>query len=294
MNITIVGPGAVGCLWAYHLATRGHHVSLWGRETRTEKQIQLDQQPGMTLAYNQTLELQNSDLVLVTVKAWQVEEALNPLAAEIHSDCIVMLMHNGMGTADWLLERFPNNPLLLATTTHGALRLSDAIISHTGKGVSHIGALNPKGKQCQFIEAVFAHCLPDVNWCEDIHQALWNKLAINCAINPMTAKYAIRNGELAQDIYQHELIQVVGEVQQVMQAEGILISLESLQEKVDTVVRLTANNWSSMQQDIEHRRHSEIDFISGYLLDRAQAHQLELPYNQALYNHILHVEQSFD
>jgi 2-dehydropantoate 2-reductase len=49
-----------------------------------------------------------------------------------------------------------------------------------------------------------------------------------------------------------------------------------------------------MQQDIAHHRRSEIDFITGYLLSRARAHQLELPYNQALYNDIQRLEQTFE
>ncbi|GAL11326.1 2-dehydropantoate 2-reductase [Vibrio astriarenae] len=79
-----------------------------------------------------------------------------------------------------------------------------------------------------------------------------------------------------------------------MEAEGIAIELNTLQSKVDDVVRLTANNLSSMQQDISHQRRSEIDYITGYLLARARAHQLELPYNQALYNDIQRLEKIFE
>ncbi|CAM4320595.1 2-dehydropantoate 2-reductase [Vibrio agarivorans] len=294
MNITIVGPGAIGCLWAYHLAHHGHQVSLWGRENLSKASIQLDQNPPVALAYNQVSELQNADLILLTVKAWQVEEALRPLVSHIHHDSMVMLMHNGMGTANWLQQTLPNNPLLLATTTHGALRVANHAFNHTGVGVTHLGGINTSGRRCSFLAEVLQHSLSDVTWCEDIEQALWNKLAINCAINPLTAKYSIPNGRLADDEYYSHLCNVVKEVHLVMQAEGICIDLAELQNKVDDVVRLTANNLSSMQQDIAHHRRSEIDFITGYLLSRARAHQLELPYNQALYNDIQRLEQTFE
>lgn len=294
VNITIVGPGAIGCLWAHHLSTHGHRVSLWGRENLSHKTIQLDAQAPLRLPYNQLPALQEADLLLVTVKAWQVEDALTPLLDNIDHDCIVMLMHNGMGTADWLQDVLPNNPLVLATTTHGALRISSSHFEHTGTGFTHFGGINTAGKQCAFLQDVFNHALPEALWCDNIEQALWNKLAINCAINPLTAKYSVRNGELAQKEYHPQLVCVVEEVHQVMEAEGIAIELNTLQSKVDDVVRLTANNLSSMQQDISHQRRSEIDYITGYLLARARAHQLELPYNQALYKDIQRLEKTFE
>lgn len=291
MNITLLGPGAIGSLWAYHLCQSGHQVTLWGRGASGSNTFHLDQKPDITLAYNQLESLAKADLVLVTVKAWQVEAALEPLIGHLHPDTMIVLMHNGMGTATWLADKLGNNPLLLATTTHGALRASEREIRHTGQGITHIGGINHAGKQCHFLKDVLAHSLPSVAWCDDIQAALWNKLAINCAINPITAKYAITNGELAKPEYHQELLEVVREVHQVMIAEGVSIQLTELQAKVDDVVRLTAKNYSSMQQDIEHGRRSEINYITGYLLRRASAHQLELPYNQALYEHIQQMEK---
>lgn len=293
MNIVVLGPGAVGSLWAYSLHNAGHSVSLYSQQSSSELTLQLDDKPSFTLANNQPSHLQQADLILVTVKAPQVVSALEPLLQHIHSDCIVVLMHNGMGTAELVTSRLPNNPLVLATTTHGALRLSKHHVSHTGFGQTQLGGFNSKGKQCQFLQEVFAHALPQVIWNNDIMNALWLKLAINCAINPLTAIHQVNNGQLAQVAYRDTIHSVLDELHLVLTKEGQALTREELEIHVYNVIQATAKNHSSMHQDIVHRRPSEIDFITGYLIQRAQHHHLAVPVNMALYQQIKHIEQSW-
>ncbi|MGR5469694.1 2-dehydropantoate 2-reductase N-terminal domain-containing protein, partial [Vibrio astriarenae] len=99
MNILILGPGAVGSLWATKFKLVGHHVSLWGRTSESELSLQLDDAPLTTYSNQSITSVQEADLILITVKAWQVESAIEPLLPYIIEDTIVMLMHNGMGTA---------------------------------------------------------------------------------------------------------------------------------------------------------------------------------------------------
>ncbi|UUM31136.1 2-dehydropantoate 2-reductase [Vibrio japonicus] len=293
MNIVVLGPGAIGSLWAHSLHCAGHSVSLWSRSDGHTHTIQVDDGRAIVLANHDTPALEQADLLLVTVKAPQVTQAIQPLLKHLHSECIVLLMHNGMGTAEPTSKILTGNPLVLATTTHGVYRQSDSLILHTGLGTTQLGGYNAKGKQCQFLEDVLHHALPNVSWNPNIQEALWHKLAINCAINPMTAIHQITNGELNSNNYSKELDRVINEVSQVMNAEGITTSLATLKETVYKVINATAKNHSSMQQDIFYHRTSEIDFITGYLLERAKAHNIAAPSNAALYEQIKRIEQSW-
>ncbi|NGZ12692.1 2-dehydropantoate 2-reductase [Vibrio aestuarianus] len=294
MNIVVLGPGAIGLLWATQLHQAGHCVSLWGRATHQHLSITQDNNPAVSFPYCDSNALQQADLLLITVKAWQVEQALPPLLTQLNRDTILLFMHNGMGAVDSIADLVSEFPLLLATTTHGALKASVNQVLHNGKGVTQLGAHNAKGEQCQFLVDVLAHALPEVVWNNTIEEALWHKLAINCAINPLTALEQCRNGDLANQRFQQQLENIVTEVASVMNAEGFSVTPSSLLIKVKQVIQATAQNHSSMHQDIFYQRKSEIDFITGYLLKKAEKHQLATAENSKLYHAIKQIEHSWE
>ncbi|WP_414931441.1 2-dehydropantoate 2-reductase [Vibrio europaeus] len=294
MNILILGPGAIGSLWASKFQAAGHNVSLWSTSIEPRLTLQLDQQPPQTFSNRDSNSVKQADLILITVKAWQVDAALTPLMPHISPDAILMLMHNGMGTAESVVQKMPNNPLLLATTTHGTYKPSKQQVLHTGLGQTQLGGFNSLGNKCSFLEEVFTHALPVATWNNNIHHALWTKLAINCAINPLTAIHQVKNGQLATQEHQLEVNALLDEIQPVLAAEQIPLSREQLSQTVNHVIEATAANHSSMQQDIFHCRPSEIDFITGYLLERAQHHGISTPKNHKLYQAIKNIEQSWN
>ncbi len=183
MNITILGPGAIGCLYAYKLHQAGHRVSVWGRTPQDSVTIALDDASALDLPNRNIDLLTQSDLVIVTLKAWQVESALKPLLEHLSNDTILLFLHNGMGTVERLASSITHFPVLLGTSTHGALKLSNSRFSHTGLGQTFIGAGNDKGSCCSFIADVLNHAFNPAGWHDNIQTALWTKLVINCAIN---------------------------------------------------------------------------------------------------------------
>lgn len=294
MNILILGPGAVGSLWAHKFKQAGHNVSVWSTSAEPQLALQFEQQAPQVFLNRSITTAQQADLILITVKAWQVEQALTPLLQYISQDAIIVLMHNGMGTADTIANHLPNNPIVLATTTHGAYKPNRQQVIHTGLGQTQLGGYNPLGKKCHFLEEVFAHALPSVQWNENIQHALWIKLAINCAINPLTAIHQVNNGKLADEAHQQTIAALLEEVYAVLRAEAVPIERSELLNTVNKVIESTAANHSSMQQDIFHQRPSEIDFITGYLLKRAKHHDISAVNNNELYQAIKQIEQSWN
>lgn len=291
MNIVILGPGAIGRLWAYQLHKAGHQVALWGTQPAGEYCLIQDELAPITLAYNQPATLEQADLLLVCVKAWQVGTALLPLLDKLAPQTILLFIHNGMGALDTLTERLSDHPLLMATTTHGALKQGAHHVMHTGQGTTQLGAVNAQGERCDFLVDVLNHALPHVLWTDNIRYALWHKLAINCAINPLTAIENCRNGQLADANYRPLLNQLINELVSVMRAEQVPIEPQQLTESIDRVIEATSQNYSSMQQDVAHQRPTEIDFITGYVIKKAAQHSLAVPVNQSLYQHIHSLQQ---
>ncbi|MGL4381142.1 MAG: 2-dehydropantoate 2-reductase [Vibrio sp.] len=293
MNIVVLGPGAVGALWALHLHGAGHQVSLWSRQPQAQVTLQLDDGQPVTFNNQNLAALANADLVLITVKAWQVAAAFAPLLAHLQRETILLFMHNGMGAVEALHHSIADFPILLATTTHGALKTTISQVRHTGLGQTQIGADNPLGARCDFMAEVLQHALAPVTWNPDLQPALWHKLAINCAINPLTAIHQCQNGALAATEFTPTITAILDEVTAVMRAESIAFDDAALRTSVYQVINATAANYSSMQQDIFHQRPTEIDFINGYVVAKAKQHGIATPVNNELYAQIKQREQSW-
>ncbi|AFJ47968.1 2-dehydropantoate 2-reductase [Shimwellia blattae] len=293
MKITVLGCGALGQLWLAALYKQGHEVQGWLRVTQPYCSVNLIDTDAS--AFNQTLTandpafLQSSDLLLVTLKAWQIYGALKNLQPDLPPNCPILLLNNGMGTLGELAD-LPN-PLIQGITTHAARRDGNVII-HVAGGTTHIGPGNPAGKSYSELAERLHQALPDVAWHDDIAAACWRKLAVNCVINPLTALYNCPNGALI--MHHDEVSAVCQEVAQIMGLEGYHTSGEGLLSYVEQVIESTGPNISSMLQDIRQQRHTEIDYITGYLLQRARAHGVTVPENRRLFEMIKQKESEYE
>ncbi|MFU0447301.1 2-dehydropantoate 2-reductase [Pseudocitrobacter sp. RIT415] len=293
MKITVLGCGALGQLWLTALYKKGFDVQGWLRVPQPYCSVNLLELDGTVFNQSVTANdpdfLAHSDLLLVTLKAWQVSDAVKALAKKLPATSPILLIHNGMGTVEELND--VTQPLLLGATTQAARRDGNIII-HVANGTTHIGPAKHYDRDYSHLAVTLQDVLPDVAWHDNIHSAMWRKLAVNCVINPLTALMNCPNGELSQHLPQVELI--CAEVAHTMAREGIHTSTENLLFYVTQVIERTGENISSMLQDVRALRHTEIDYITGYLLRRARAHGLSLPENTRLYEQIKRKESEYE
>ncbi|WP_263753107.1 2-dehydropantoate 2-reductase [Kosakonia cowanii] len=293
MRITVLGCGALGQLWLTALCKQGHEVQGWLRIPQPYCSVNLVEEDGTifneSLTANDPDFLARSDLLLVTLKAWQVSDAVKGLVASLSPATPVLLLHNGMGTVEEL-NSLPN-PLLMGTTTHAARRDGNVII-HVASGITHIGPARAQDGEFSYLADTLQMALPDVAWHNTIRPALWRKLAVNCVINPLTALRDCKNGDL-RDVPE-EIEKIAREVAAVIEREGHHISADELIAYVHQVIESTAENISSMLQDVRAMRHTECDYITGYLLRRARAHGIAVPENARLFDLIKRKESEYE
>ncbi|HDN9005461.1 ketopantoate reductase family protein [Aeromonas veronii] len=296
---TLLGCGALGGVFASLLTQSGQSTRVLLREhhqstlhpgfdfTSLEGQVQL---LNIERAFaGQPGKIQR---LLVMTKASQVVGALAPLVGHLDAGVPIVLLHNGMGIAEKVVQMFPHNPVIAGVTSHGAMKAGHFVFRHTGKGETWLGPFNEAAKAHASLADELAQALGQAGWDEQIVARQWQKLAINCAINPLTALYKLKNGELAGPRFADALQQICVEVADVMCAEGIATTAEELQRRVMTVVELTADNYSSMYQDMELGRETEIEAITGFLLVKAARHGIAVPVNQGLYQAIKEKSQA--
>jgi 2-dehydropantoate 2-reductase len=284
----VLGAGAIGGLWALRMAARGLDVILLSRsDDSTPRTLRL--QDGDTVMQHgfRQLPLHAAGAVsalLVTCKAHVTQAALTSLLPALTPGTPVVLLQNGMGVDDWLCAERPDLSVLPAITTDGVFRRDRDTLVLAGHGDTLLGAANPR--DADTAQAVAASI--GMTYAPDIRLRRWHKLAMNCAINPLTARYRCRNGELLQNGEALAVMRdVCSEIAQVMQAEGLPATADELFRLACTAAQKTADNTSSMRADVEAGRDTEIRFLNGHVVARARRHGLAAPANAALLEEIL-------
>lgn len=225
--------------------------------------------------------------LLVCTKAQDTLNAISAYAPRLTPDCTVVLLQNGMGVAEVIHRHYPQLRLLQASTTEGAFRRGDFHIVHAGRGETRLGDIPGISTVSESHARAVATSLSfppvEVVYCDAMTEILWRKLAINCAINPLTVVYQCRNGELLDNpTALQRMHTVVDEVLTVARRLGIDLGSD-LHQQVVAVASATALNRSSMLQDVEAGRSTEIDYISGYLCRQARELGEDTPESAALY-----------
>lgn len=288
----IIGSGAIGCLWAANLLRSGQQVHLISREKETlqplcTKPLVYRDLQGAITHFNcshSTQLVNNSSPILVCVKAPQVKQALLQHLNNISHDQVIILMHNGMGTAEQVAEILPSNAIICATTANASLLNSPFNITQTGLGITYLGAFNEKALPFCHLATLLNNALGNCHWCDDIKDKLWLKLLINICINPLTAIFQVNNGHLSANNHQQKIKQIIRETAPVLKAEEL--ALGDLLTTVNHVISATAQNYSSMNRDIYFQRLTENEYINGYLLKKASQHNIETPLTESLYTQI--------
>lgn len=274
----ILGAGSVGSLFAAYLQRGEANVTLLPRDATDPGKRVISNGPAdgsYTFSCSRPSDAGRIDALLVTTKAYDVFSALQSVRHRLHEDTTILLLVNGMGLLEALAPLELAGNFYLATTTEGVHRSDVTHLVHAGSGITRVGG---QGDQAPDWFPLWQAGIPNCHWESDIEAAMWLKLAINCAINPLTALDGCRNGELLQR--QALVAELCTEIAAVCLAAGYDQLARELEERVFEVIRGTAANRSSMLQDVTAGRRTEIDYLTGYLVDQAEALNIEVPANR--------------
>jgi len=294
MKTAVVGAGAMGSLFGALLAEAGNEVWLYDV---WEEHVSAVNQNGLkieregktrTVRINATLDpaqIGRADLVIIFVKSSHTRTAAQTAGTIADPDGSVMTLQNGMGNADIIAEVMAPDRILAGTTSHGATMLGAGHIRHAGIGPTTIGAWAESDQGQQRLGKVadfFNSAAIETQAVADVRSVVWNKLLINIGINAITALSGIKNGQLLDLEITRELSRrAVEEAMAVARAQQIEIKTDAV-EIVNKVAEATAANRSSMGQDVDNKRQTEIAAINGFIVQEAGRLGIEAPINFAL------------
>ncbi|MFT4927826.1 MAG: 2-dehydropantoate 2-reductase [Phenylobacterium sp.] len=296
----IVGRGSIGLLAAHQLVSHGYPVELIVKSNTLQANSSVfdvtaidgsQSQCRVNIQTFHQLAGKTIDYLLVPLKAYDILPAIRQIKPYIQPNTVIILCHNGMGTIEEVQQELGfAQPLLFATTTHGAYRSnsqhSPQHLVHSGLGQSKIGWISKPVTDDRQLRQSINHLLPPISWHDDINVVLWQKLAINCVINPLSAMAQCQNGALDAPRFSAQIYRLCQEIAHVANACQLPFTTAELIDSCYQVIKATANNFSSMNRDVAAGRTTEIDYINGYLVRQAQLVGIKVPENLALYQQI--------
>ena len=216
---------------------------------------------------------------LVLVKSWQTERAAKQLQSSLHQQGIALSLQNGLGNHQKLSDILGAKRVFTGVTTSSATLISPGRVRSGGEGTISFGAsdrLEPFRER--FTKAGFV-----VETTSSMDPLIWGKLAINAAINPLSAIWRVSNGELVCQQSTRKLMATAArEVQAVARVRGINLPFEDVVKAVEGVATRTAQNRSSMLQDVLRGAPTEVDAINGEVIKAANKAGVPVPVNRIL------------
>jgi len=310
MNIAIFGAGSIGCYLGGLLAHAGANVTFIGRQ-RFKSEIQGN---GLTLTHFERDEISltpdqftfsldpkdiaSADIILLTTKSQDTADAGKTISAHAQEDAIIISFQNGVSNPE-VLRSILNQSVLGAVVPFN--------VTGTGPGRFHCGTEGDltvqtlNDQRLKTLQNLFAKSGQGLDISENILAVQWGKLLVNLnnAFNALTGG-TLLEGLLQRD-YRRALALIVEEGLSVVRGAGIepaafgkadaekmikILRLPNFAYKfiMNKIVKIDAAARSSMLDDLEMGRVSEIDYLQGEIVQLAEKTGQAAPNNKIIYD----------
>ncbi len=294
MKISIIGSGAMGSLFGGKLAMAGQDVVLYDVYREHVDKINAS---GLEIEDAATGKVEvmhpkasadpeavaGSDVMIIFVKSTSTDEAAARFKAFAKPGTIALTLQNGLGNEEILRRHFGPSRTAAGVTSQGATFLGPGRIRHAGKGPTHMAMADGDTGKLAELAAALAAAGFEIHVDKDVAGMVWSKLLINVGINALTALLGVTNGKLVNyEDTKALMADLVNEAMLVAKARGVSISYPDPVATVYEVAVKTGANASSMLQDFQKSRQTEIDFINGAIVREAHALGIPVPVNEAM------------
>ncbi len=277
-----MGAGALGCLFGYFIKKAGYDVIFVARGEQfkaLKRGLRISGIIEDEVEVKASDKPEDADVTFVTVKAYDTEAVAKKLA---NVNCgIVCSLQNGIGNEETLAMYLDR--VLGGVTTYASNLVEYGHIEFAGEGKTFIGDLSGKiTEDVLMVVELLKNSKINAEAVTDIRKRIWLKAVVNSAINPITAVCRVRNGKIVEiPEFWNVAKRIASEGEEVMRMMGF--DVENVAEIVRDVAERTRNNRSSMLQDIERGRRTEIDFINGAIVKTAEELGIDVPFNRLMY-----------
>lgn len=292
MKITVLGAGAMGMLFGGYLSQHNDVWMLDVDQSRVDKinrdGARIREKDGDRCFYPKAVSrcegLPVMDLVIVFIKAMYSMQALETNRPLIGPNTYVMTLQNGSGHEAKLLRVADRDHVIIGSTQHNSSVISNGYANHGGGGKSSIGLLNGHSEQIDFIAETFTRCGIECVTSNEVKKQIWTKLFLNTSASALTAVLQMPLGYIYDDPHAHTLmLRLVREAVTVANAEGEAHFEEAeVVDGIETVLKNGRGGLTSIYADIKNGARTEVDTISGSVVETARRLGLSVPYHEML------------
>lgn len=291
MHIGILGIGGIGGFLAATLSKENNVTCVTNKETldfiKNGKLKFISQSFGNSIINTNACCNLNKplDILFITTKNQYLKESVKRVPAILVKNCIIISLLNGIGHRDFLKEIYRD---LLVTGNIGSIEVEKTLneISHVSNKLKPMIELassnNSLNIRLRSISNILESAGINTIISEQESYVTWNKLVRLDAISSFSAAYNMSIGELRSDpLIRTQMIDYINETIRVASIEGYFTSSAIVMEQID---KLPHKLKTSLQKDIQAKRESELDSISGGVMDLAMKNNIKVPYHNLIYN----------
>jgi len=236
---------------------------------------------------------EKADLVIIAVKHHQLGQSISDIEKYVGKDTIILSLLNGIVSEDIIAERYGMDKILhsFAVGTDAVRESTDIRFSNAGKIV--FGAEDESGSgKVSSVKEFFDRTGIQYNVPEDIIRELWWKFMMNVGINQVSAVLRADYGVFQKIGEARELMEMASlEVVAIAAKSGINITVSDISRYVAIVATLSPRGKTSMLQDIEAHRKTEVEVFSGTVIELGRKYGVDTPVNNMLFRMIRTIEQ---
>ncbi len=288
-NVLICGIGAVGSIYADKIQNYdAESLRVLVDKDRYERYIK---NPtvfnGRELNFNYVLPDTTdfkADLIIIATKFDGLNDVIKNIKNFIQNDTVILSLLNGVTSEKIIAEVYGRDKLLYSYFIgHSAIR-NGRNISHDDVNTIVYGSENSDDfENVRRVKEYFDKAGINYKIPEDIIHSLWLKFMLNVAANQTTAILRLTFGEmLANDKCMDFAINIMKEVQTVADAEGVRNTDIMIEETVENLHKMIPDGKTSMLQDVEAGRKTEVNMFAGTVIELGIKHGIETPYNKII------------
>jgi len=303
LRICIIGCGAVGSLFAAHLAQKGE-VEVWAYDVWKDH-VDAMRRNGLRLsgaadftarlnATSETDEIPRCDYGIVATKAIHTKSAIAQVARAFDENSAVCSVQNGVGNEELIAEHVKY--VIRGTTFPAGHPIAPGHVGFDIKGDTWIGPFEPTNTPMSKVEelaGLITRSGMNVIALKDARGAQWTKLIFNASTNPVGGLTLLHHGAATRLPATGQLFNdLIAEGEQVAKALGIELHGDP-RALVQKGANAPGKHRASMLQDVLAKRRTEVDFMNGAIVQWGEKTGVPTPLNKAMWQLIKGLEHSW-